>query len=341
MHHRRTLVFLVLMLFTFLKGFAQQDTVKISNGNVLYGKIKQVNSGVLTLKTSFSDSDFKIDFNEVGSLYITRKCFVIFTQGRRRMGYIQSESNSEVSITTSNEAEKEVFNTNEIIRIEVMEDLVLKRFSGNFDIGYNLTKANNAAQLTISGGLNYKGPDWIFNSDFNSFRSRQDNIDRIQRTNAHAELKRLLLEKWYLLGSLGYLSNTQQALNSRHNARLGVGRYLASNNKLLFGLSLGLNYNNEDFVDVTRSRESAEFFLSSNLNLFNFKDVELISRLDYYPSLTENGRQRTDFMFDAKYKLPLDFYIKAGLQFNYDNQSAIMGSNFDYIFTTGFGWKFN
>ncbi len=188
MHHRRTLVFLVLMLFTFLMGLAQQDTVKISNGNVLYGKIKQVNSGVLTLKTSFSDSDFKIDFNEVGSLFITRKCFVIFTQGRRRMGYIQSESSSEVSITTSNEAEKEVFNTNEIIRIEVMEDLVLKRFSDNFDIGYNLTKASNAAQLTISGGLNYKGPDWIFNSDFNSFRSRQDNIDRIQRTNAHADL---------------------------------------------------------------------------------------------------------------------------------------------------------
>lgn len=150
-----------------------------------------------------------------------------------------------------------------------------------------------------------------------------------------------MLEKWHLLGSLGYLSNTQQALNSRHNARLGVGRYLVSNNKLLFGLSLGLNYNNEDFVDITGSRESAEFFLSSNLNLFNFKDVALISRLDYYPSLTETGGQRTDFMFDARYKLSLDFYIKAGLQFNYDNQSAIMGSNFDYIFTTGFGWKFN
>ena len=338
---KKTINLLIICSF-FGSSFAQVDTVFVKNGDLLYGKIKQVNSGVLTLKTSYSDSDFKIDFNEVGSLYSTRKCFIILSQGRRKVGYIRSENLTQVAIyTSSTTSEKEVFETKEIIRIEVLEDLLWKRFSGNFDVGYNLTKANNAAQFTFSGGLYYKGPDWIFNSDFNSFRSRQDNIDRIERTNAHAELKRLLLEKWYLLGSLGYLSNTQQALNSRYNSRLGMGRYLVSNHKLLFGLSLGLNYNNEDFIDVTRSRESAELFLSSNLHLFNFKDIELISRIDYYPSLTESGRQRTDFIFDAKYKLPLDFYIKAGLQFNYDNQSAIMGSNFDYIFTTGFGWKFN
>lgn len=332
--------FLFILIFVHL-SFSQVDTIVVKTGEHLYGELKQVNSGVLILKTSYSDSDLKIDFNEVATLHVNKKCFVILSKGRRKTGFIKTKNNFQIYIIEAEDGKKEIFNTQDIIRIEVMEERLWKRFSGNFDIGYNLTKANNAAQFTFSGGLYYKGPDWIFNSDFNSFRSRQDNIARIERTNAHAELKRLFLAKWYLLGSLGYLSNTQQALNSRYNSRLGMGRYLVSNNKLLFGLSLGANYNNEDFIDATRSRESAELFLSANLNLFNFKNIELISRIDFYPSLTENGRQRTDFIFDTKYKLPLDFYIKAGLQFNYDNQSAIMGSNFDYIFTTGFGWKFN
>lgn len=319
-------------------SFSQVDTVKVKSGDVLYGKIKKVNSGVLVLKTSYSDSDFKIDFEDVTQIHIQKTCFIMLSQGRRRTGKVSSENLHQVSITSETH-QKEDFQLSEIIRIEILEDIVWKRFSGNFDVGYNLTRANNAAQLTFSGGFYYKGPKWYLNTDFNSLRSRQDNIDKIERTNAQAEVRRVLLEKWFLLSSFGYLSNTQQALNSRLLYRIGAGRYLVTNNKLLLGLSIGVNYNMEDFVGD--SRESTESFISANLNLFNFKDVELISRIDFFPSLSESGRRRLDYMIDARYKLPMDFYVKAGIQFNYDNQSNISGGNLDYIFTTGFGWKFN
>lgn len=319
-------------------GYGQVDTVKVKSGDVLYGKVKKINSGVLVLKTSYSDSDFRIDFEDVTKIHIQKTCFVMLSHGRRRTGKVNSEAVNQVSVTSETH-QKESFQLSELIQLEILEDVLWKRFSGNFDVGYNLTRANNAAQLTFSGGLYYKGPKWYMNTDFNSLRSRQDNIDKIERTNAQVEVKRILLKKWYLLSSFGYLSNTQQALNSRYLYRLGAGRYLVTNNKLLLGLSMGVNYNMEDFVE--ESKASTETFISANLNLFNFKDVELVSRIDFFPSLSESGRRRLDYMIDAKYKLPMDFYIKAGLQFNYDNQSKVSGSNLDYIFTTGFGWEFN
>ena len=73
--------------------------------------------------------------------------------------------------------------------------------------------------------------------------------------------------------------------------------------------------------------------------MFNTGDLSLLTNIVAYPSFTESGRWRTDFKFDAKYDLPLDFYIKMGLTVNYDNQPAPGSPETDYIFHTGFGWE--
>jgi hypothetical protein len=60
-----------------------------------------------------------------------------------------------------------------------------------------------------------------------------------------------------------------------------------------------------------------------------------------YPGITELGRWRSDFNFDAKYEMPFDddFYIKFGVTVNYDNRPVAGASEVDYIFHTGFGWE--
>lgn len=75
--------------------------------------------------------------------------------------------------------------------------------------------------------------------------------------------------------------------------------------------------------------------------MFDFSDLNLKTGLKIYPSLSEKGRIRIDYDLTLKYDLPLDFYIKMGFTLNFDNQPAIEGNDFDYIFTSGFGWKFD
>lgn len=321
---------------------AQVDTVKVKTGDVLYGEIKQINRKVLSMSTSYSDSDFNINFEEVKAIFINKKCNIILTKGRIRVGFVRTLKDGQISIYKSeNEEAKAVFPLHDIVRLELYEDAFLKRFSANFDVGYNLTRSSNAAQFTFSGGLRYQGPGWIFSSDINSFRSRQDQVSTIQRTNANVDAKKLFVKNWYVLGSVGYLSNTQQALQSRYNSRLGLGRYIISDAKVLFSLALGYNYNQEDFSEVANSRSSNELFANLNWSLFDFKNIDLTSKIYYYPSISKSNRHRIDYVLDVKYQLPYDIYIKAGLQFNYDNQPVLIDTDFDYIFTSGLGWKFN
>ena len=82
-----------------------------------------------------------------------------------------------------------------------------------------------------------------------------------------------------------------------------------------------------------------EAYFGSELNMYDIGDLNLLTKASIYPSLTESGRWRVDFVFDAKYDLPLDFYIKLGINLNYDNQPVEGGSETDYVFQTGFGWE--
>jgi hypothetical protein len=321
-------------------SFSQNDTIVLKNGNILFGEIKKLRSGILTMETPYSDSDFTIDFSDVTEIKVQKSCFIILTRGRRRTGHILPSSSGKFSFKSIAYG-IEKFSLSELIFLDEISERFWNRFNGNIDLSYNLTKANTASQINIGGGLDYRGPKWISSLNISALESKQDNAEEIQRTDINAEIQRILPKNWYLLSNLSYLSNTEQALEGRYAIRAGLGRYLILSNKLSWGLNAGLNYNIENYSDGTVNKESTELYLGTQFLMFDFEDLDLNTNINLFPSLSEQGRWRIDYSLDIKYDLPWDFYIKTGLQFNYDNQAALSGSDFDYIFTTGFGWKFD
>jgi len=169
-------------------------------------------------------------------------------------------------------------------------------------------------------------------------RSSQDSVAETKRTEGGISAKYFLQKDWYLAASLNFLSNTEQALNLRTTGKLGIGKYLVHTNKQYWGLGTGLSLNNESFTNGIASRSSLEGYFGSEL-FFDIGDLNLLSNIWVYPSFTENGRWRTDFIFDAKYDLPLDFYIKAGFTLNYDNRPAVKGKETDYVLAFSVGWE--
>jgi hypothetical protein len=55
------------------------------------------------------------------------------------------------------------------------------------------------------------------------------------------------------------------------------------------------------------------------LNIYDIGDLNMLTTLLAYPSLTEENRFRSDFTFDVKYDFLSDFYMKIGTILNYDN----------------------
>lgn len=333
---RITFFFLLFSLVT----FGQKDTLRLKNNDILVGRVESYDVGVLVFKTSYSDKDFQIEFDKITEIYIHKKCIVTLTKSRRRFGLVRTVKPGIVTIETNKDL-VETFKISEIIAFQEVSEDRRKRFSGSIDIGYDFTKAQNKRQTSVNGTFAYVGELWVTNSSVNVLDSKQDSVADIKRIDAKADLRRLISKTWYLIGELTFLSNTEQALNGRFTPNIGGGKLLVSTPKLYLGLSTGIAFNFETYVDPSLDKQSTETFLNASLNMYNFEDISLVTELKISPTISTLGRIRTDYNLTLKYDLPYDFYIKTSFTLNYDNEPAIEGNQYDYIFSSGFGWEFN
>jgi len=337
--------FLNIYLFVFvllLSGTigAQNDTIRVKDNTTLTGEIKGLSTGILTMETDFSDKDFKIEFNKVTEISISRKCILNLTDSRRYYGHIKSNAPGTFTILFE-DGTSEDFKMFELVTLVAVNDNFWKRFKFGLDLGYNFTKANNNAQFTISSNFDFVNERWLIRGNVNLLNSAQDSVADVKRTDAKLEAILLLSKKWYALSDVSFLSNTEQSLTGRISPSLGFGRFVKSTNKLYLGVSTGVTYNIENYEDSSLNKTSSEAFLGSSFNMYDYKDFDLVTTVKFYASLSEKGRVRTDYVITIKYDLPWDFYIKTEFTLNYDNQPAISGAQLDYIFTSGFGYKFD
>ncbi|MEP0712872.1 MAG: hypothetical protein ABJC55_13215, partial [Algoriphagus sp.] len=77
----------------------------------------------------------------------------------------------------------------------------------------------------------------------------------------------------------------------------------------------------------------------TELNLYDIGDLNLLTSVMAYPSITESKRFRTDFKLDLKYDFLSDFYVKVGTTMNFDNQPVADAAKLDYVIQTTVGWE--
>ncbi len=326
--------------------FAQLDSVVFENNNFLVGEVKEMNRGVLTFETDYSDSDFKIEWDKVKAIYTYRYYIITLETGENIFGNITTDS---LGIVTVSGVKKKFRAYTDPILINLeMEDVVYiksidksfwKKLDASVELGYSFTKASNLNQLNGRLSLGYLSDKWSLKSSVSALSSIQDSVDPTQRLDGQTEFNYIIKRNFYALTSSNFLSNTEQQLDLRSSQKLGVGNYFFRNNQWYLSMNIGIAGTNEVFATEATNRESLEGFLGLDFNIFDAGDVSFNLVGTAYPSISTEGRFRFDLKSDLKFDLPLDFYIKVGLSMNYDNQPAVGGNDIDYIVQTNFGWE--
>jgi len=335
-----------LVLFFITSAKAQKDSLILSNGNVIVGEIKSMDKGVVQIETPYSDSDFKIEWEGIDEIYAKDYYLITIADGTRYNG--RFEKTKEKTIITESSGEIHEVKLEDIVYLNSMDKGFISRLYASIDVGFSLAKANNQMQFTSNSKIGYLADLWSLDVYYNSLFSQQDDAQNIKRTDYGIKYRYFLPKDWYLNAELAFLSNTEQFLDLRTNGKLGAGNFLIHTNRAYWGVGGGVSYNNEtynfkahDATDSTFTNNSLEGYFGSELNLYDIGDLNLFTSATAYPSFTEAGRWRVDFKFDAKYDdlFIEDFYIRAGVTVNYDNQPPVAGKEVDYVFTTGFGWE--
>ena len=335
----KKIILILIALFSITVAFAQNDSLILNNGDVIIGEIKHMDRGVVTIETDYSDDDFKIEWDGIKEMYTITAFLITTSDGDRFHGTIETSGNKNAKIMLEEGGTSEVLFT-DIVYLKSVDEGFLNKIDAFVDVGLDMMKANNQTTFSTRSGIEYMAPVWSLGLTFNTNFTKQDEGPNTERTDGALTYKYFLPKDFYIPVSVTYLKSSEQNLNSRWNMLAGVGYYFLHTNRLYWGADIGATYNIENFsIDSLDNKNSFEGYIGTNINLFDIGDLSLSSSVKVFPSFTESGRMRTDFNFDTKYDLPLEFYIKLGVSLNYDNKPAVSGTELDYVFYTGFGWE--
>lgn len=328
-----------LIVFTLFPSIVySQDSLVLKNGNVIVGEIKNLSNGVMTVETGYSKNDFTIKWSGIKEVYTKGRYLITLQNGDRFNGSVNSRSDSVVRIVDIDSNITDV-RLDDLVYLKGLKSDFWSRFKANIDLGFSYTKANDFRQFTLRWGLEYLADRWMLTVTGSTLYTAQDSVEATKRFDGAINYRYFLQRDWFLGASVNFLSNTEQAIKLRTTGSLGAGKFLVHTNKAYWGVGAGLSFNNETFSNETESRNSLEAYVGTEASLFDIGNLNLFSRLYVFPSLTESGRWRTDFQLDAKYDLPLNFYIKTGLTLNYDNKPAVAGNETDMVWMVTFGWE--
>jgi putative salt-induced outer membrane protein YdiY len=336
------IIFVLILVFSFLNSKAQQDTVYTLNGDVLVGELKSMRLNVLTFDTKYADSEFKIDWSEVGGIIVNSKLLIFTDDGSRYTGTMNVLKGQPRLTRIVSSGTSITMTLEDVVEIIAIKKNFTQRINIWLDAGYSFTKANNSQQLSIDGRILYQAVKWSFNGNFSKVGTYQDNVDETSRTEGGGTYTITVWGKSFAFGGLEFLKNSEQLLDLRTTSKLGVGYYFFRTNHWYLGAAAGLANSRENYGgDEPIKSTSFEGLGILELNAYDIGDLSLSSKVSVYPSLTNKGRVRINSDLSAKYDLPFDFYVKVSFNHNFDNEPLIDVSKTDFVFKTSIGWEWD
>ena len=332
-----TSLWVLLILGAAATASAATDVVVMITGEKIVGEIKKVEKDVLTIETTYSDSDFKIEWDQIASIESDRQFLVETFNGRRLSGTLKVDPAKKATVLIGNDS----LLLADLATAVPFERSFWSRFDAGFDFGYSMTQANSAKQLTVGGTLMYRDRQVVDTALGNAFKSAQSNASDTQRWDFGNDFRYLLGDRWYVNTTQDFMNSDEQQLDLRTTIGGGGGRYLFRSGSQHLALGGGLAWTNEKYTDpAIPTKDSTEAYFGTEFMTEKLKFADLVTRFTFYPSLTIDDRYRINYKFDLDFNLPGDWYFRIGIFENFDSQPPAGLARNDYGWSNSFGLKF-
>jgi len=324
----------------FAKG--KDDRVVLKNGDRITGEIKKIEHGTLYFKPDYALQSVEIDWTRVGELVSPDRFNVVLTDGTVHAGLIRKESVSDNFTISTGSTVVQVLRS-EVIRVLPVEDSLWRQINGSIDYGFSFISDNNETQSSLGANASYLGERNNVELSLTSTLSSQTSGSNTSRTSFSTEYSRRVSDNWSAIALTSLLSSSQQQLDLRTSVGGGLGRILIRTSNTRSLVSAGLLVSREKYspeVGLQPSATTVEGWLGLVFSHFQFKVLDLNTRLIVYPSLTTRGRVRIGSESNIRWEFVKDLYWNLRIYENFDSHPPITAPKNDFGVTTSLGWKF-
>ena len=312
-----------LTVFAALAGtvYAQPktDVVRLANGDHITGEVKNLNRGQLEYKTDDVGTIY-FEWDKIVSLEATRLFDVTTTDGRRFLGSLAAGDPRTLVIVET--ATRVALPMIEVATIVPIGTSFWKKLDGSLDLGYSYTKSSAISQLNFNSDTLYRRP--AFEARLNASATLTANGsdgERDDRGSIQASYVRFRGQRLVVAAGGGFDSNESLGLLLRSQIGVVAGPRLVNNNRAQLFVAFGLSANDERNVDAdpTQNIEGLVIFRQSYYR-YDRPKTNLDISFQYYPSLSNWGRQRIQLDASARREVLKDFFLAINVFDTFDSR---------------------
>ena len=316
------------------------DIVTLGNGDRITGEVSSLNRGQLQYKTDDQGTIY-IEWDKVATVTSTAQFEVGTSDGQRFVGSLGSEPGRVLLVVATTGTER-LLMTDVTIITKIGRSFWAK-LDGSIDVGFSYTKSSDIAQLNVNTGTLYRSPSFEARLTASATATQtSDEEGRDDRGTVQASYLRYRGKRWFVGGGAGVETNESLGIKLRSQVSGAVGQRLVNTNRAQLAIGGGLSVNDEHGVDTepTQNIEAIMTFRTSYY-AYDFPKTNIDVSFQYFPSLSDFGRQRIQFDSSFRRELWKDVFLAVNVFDTFDSQppSADADKN-DVGVVLSFGWSY-
>ena len=287
---------------------AKTDIVVFTNGDKLTGEVKSLERGRLRFKTDATGT-INIEWDDVAYLSSDQNIQVETSDGTRYLGSLGVAATEGLTVVNTSSGPIEL-SANEVVLMAPIKEKGINRIDGDITFGLNFTKASEIKQLHFGLDMHYRTETRIVSLLANATTSDSTDSESSQRHSAELTYRRLWPNRWVTGGLLSLNRNDELGLDLRTSVGAGGGRILRQSNSVNLLIEGGLLLSRENLASGVPSEDTWEALAALQWEWFRYDspELDLSTRLQIFPNLTDTGRVRGEFDIRLKWELIEDLF---------------------------------
>ena len=316
------------------------DVVTLANGDRITGEVVQLQRGRLEFKTDDAGTLY-LEWDKLASVVAARVVEVVTSDNRRFVGMLAQAAARSLSVVTPQGTV--LLPMPDVTIITPVGLGFWHQLDGSIDAGFNYTRSSGVAQMNLNSDTVYRRPASRARLTASMTLTRKDDEEgRDDRGSLEASYLRYPWQNWFLAGAGRFETNESLGLELRSQIAFSVGPRLVNSNRAQLMIGAGLVFNDERGVDVDATRNvEALFGFSTSFYTYDRPKTNLDINLQYYPSLSNAGRQRVQLDAGVKREFFKDLFLALNLYNTYDSDPPNPAANTNDIgLTLSLGWSY-
>ena len=314
--------------------------VTLLNGDRITGEITELKRGRLEIKTDDAGT-LNVEWDKVATVDAARWFEVTTSDGWRLLGSLGRTSGRYVVIRGDDSVLP--LPLSDITNIVPIGKSLWAKLDGSIDAGFTYTQSSGIAQTTLNSDTEYRRPAFAFRLTASATLTRlDDDSEPDDRAALDFSYVRYRGRRWFISGAARLESNESLGLLLRSQVGAVVGQRLVNTNRAQFEVGGGLGANHEVGVD-TDPTDNIEGMLVMRTSFYSYDrpKTEFDASVQYYPNLSDWGRQRLQVDTAVKRELLKDFIVALHVYDSFDSDPPQSGAaRNDVGVVASIGWTY-